>query len=74
MNFISLLNLHDVLRRFGSLRPLWEGDRKGEGSLPKNKAKIKSGTKGDWAGNAARALLSDIGLGGAIKVAADSVG
>jgi hypothetical protein len=44
MNFISLLNLPDVLRRFGSLRPLWEGDRKGEGGLPKIKAKIKSGT------------------------------
>jgi hypothetical protein len=29
---------------------------------------------GDWAGNAARALLSDIGLGRAIKVAADSAG
>jgi hypothetical protein len=74
MNFISLLNLPDVLRRFGSLRPLWEGDRKGEGGLPRIKAKIKSGTKGDWAGNAARAMLSDTGLGRAIKAAADAVG
>jgi hypothetical protein len=74
MNFISLLNLPDVLRRFGSLRPLWEGDRKGEGGLPKIKAKIKGGTKGDWAGSAATALLRDTGLQRAIKVAADSVG
>jgi hypothetical protein len=75
VNFISLLNLPDVLRRFGSLRPLyWEGDRKGEGGLPRIKAKIKSGTKGDWAGNAARATLSDAGLGRAVKAAADAVG
>jgi hypothetical protein len=72
MNYISLLNLADVMRRYGSLRALWEGDRKGEGGLPKIKAKIHSGTKGDWSGSAARAVLLDDALERTVKAAADA--
>jgi hypothetical protein len=74
MNYISLLNLPDCMRRFGSLRALWEGDRKGEGGIPKIKAKIKGGTTGNWASNAAKAVLCDTALERAIKRAADTVG
>jgi hypothetical protein len=74
MNYISLLNLPDVMRRFGSLRALWEGDRKGEGGLPKFKAKVKSGTKGNWSGSAAAAVLCDMALERTIRAAAESVG
>jgi hypothetical protein len=73
MNFVSLLNLPDVLRRYGSLRALWEGDRKGEGGLPKVKAKVKGGTKGNWAATAATAILCDTALERVIKAAANSV-
>jgi hypothetical protein len=73
MNFVSLLNLPDVLRRYGSLRALWEGDRKGEGGLPKIKANVKGGTTGEWARSAATAIVSETALERAIKSAADSV-
>jgi hypothetical protein len=73
MNFVSLLNLPAVMRRYGSLRALWEGDRKCEGGLPKIKAKVKGGTKGNWSGTAAAAMLSDTSLERVIKATADSV-
>jgi hypothetical protein len=73
MNFISLLNLPDVMQRFGSLRALWEGDRKGEGGLPKVKAKVRGGTKGNWSRTAATAMLCDSAVERVIKAAADSV-
>jgi hypothetical protein len=48
-NFISLLNLPSLLRRYGSLRMLWEGDGKGEGALRLLKRLITNGLKGNWA-------------------------
>jgi hypothetical protein len=47
-NFITLLSIPESLRRYGSHRPLWEGDGKGEASLPLIKVSCKS-LKGRWA-------------------------
>jgi hypothetical protein len=55
-NFVNLLNLPDTLRRYGSLRLLWEGDGKGEGALRLLKPLIR-GLKGKWAYNAALSYL-----------------
>jgi hypothetical protein len=48
-NFVSLLNFPDLLRRYGSLRLLWEGDGKGEGAIRCLKRLINQGLKGRWA-------------------------
>ena len=48
-NFVSLLNLPSLMRRYGSLRMLWEGDGKGEGALRSLKRLIINGLKGNWA-------------------------
>jgi hypothetical protein len=74
MNFVSLLNLPNVMRRFGSLRAMWEGDRKCEGGLPKIKAKVRGGTKGNWSRAAARSLTCDTAIERVIKSAADAAG
>jgi hypothetical protein len=48
-NFISLLNLPVLMRKYGSLRMLWEGGGKGEGALRLLKRLIVNGLKGTWA-------------------------
>jgi hypothetical protein len=48
-NFVSLLNLPECMRRYGSLRLLWEGDGKGEGAIRCLKRLINNGLKGRWA-------------------------
>jgi hypothetical protein len=72
MNFASLLNLPGVMRRYGSLRVLWEGDRKGEGGLPRLKSKVKKGVTGNWSASAARAVVSETALERAIESAASA--
>jgi hypothetical protein len=47
-NFISLLAISESTRRYGSHRPLWDGDGKGEAGLPLVKLCIQS-LKGKWA-------------------------
>jgi hypothetical protein len=74
MNFVSLLNLPGVMRRYGSLRILWEGDRKGEGGLPPVKAKVNQGLVGTWSTGAARAVLGDTALERALESAANACG
>ena len=51
-NYITLLNIPESMLRFGSLRLLFEGDGKGEGSLHALKDAISS-FRGKWAYNAA---------------------
>jgi hypothetical protein len=74
MNFASLLNLPGVMRRYGSLRVLWEGDRKGEGGLPRLKSQVKKGVTGNWSSSACRSVLCETALERAIQSAACSVG
>ena len=51
-NYITLLNIPECMLRYGSLRLLFEGDGKGEGSLRYLKEAIAS-FRGKWAFNAA---------------------
>jgi hypothetical protein len=74
MNFASLLNLPGVMTRYGSLRALWEGDRKGEGGLPPLKSKIKRGCSGNWSTNAAQAVIRETALERALESAAYAAG
>jgi hypothetical protein len=72
MNFASLLNLPGVMQRYGSLRVLWEGDRKGEGGLPRLKSKVKKGVTGNWSASASRAVVSETALERVIESAASA--
>ena len=47
-NFMSLLNIPDVMRNYGSMRNLWEGGEEGEGILRIVKPEIKIGMRGNW--------------------------
>ena len=74
MNFASLLNIPGVMSRYGSLRSLWEGDRKGEGGLPPLKAKVRRGLHRNWSTAACRGVVADTALERAILSASLSVG
>ena len=47
-NFMSLLNIPNVMRNYGSMRNLWEGGEEGEGILRSVKPEIKIGMRGNW--------------------------
>ena len=42
-NFLSLLNLPDIVKRYGSMRVLWEGGEDGEGYLKGVKSELRGG-------------------------------
>jgi hypothetical protein len=47
-NFLSLLNLPDVVRRYGPIRNVWEGGAQGEGVLRFVKPNVKNGMRRAW--------------------------
>ena len=47
-NFLCLLNIPDVMQKFGCLRNIWEGGVEGEGFLRKYKRKLRNGLKPKW--------------------------
>jgi hypothetical protein len=47
-NFLSLLNLPEVVRQFGPLRNLWEGGPQGEGILRFVKPNMLNGMRRSW--------------------------
>ena len=56
VNFLTLLNVPDCIKRFGSARSLWEGGAMGEGSIPRLKQRIYHMKKG-FAKNAINSYL-----------------
>ena len=61
-NFLCLLNLVDVLRKFGSLRNLWEGGYQGEGFLHKTKPVLKQDLRKNWEANTLKRMLESTAL------------
>ena len=47
-NFLCLLNVPDNMRKFGSMRNIWEGGIVGEGYLRGMKRELKQGMIGSW--------------------------
>jgi hypothetical protein len=47
-NFMSLLNIPDILREYGSMKPLWEGGEDGESYLKFVKKELKCGLIRQW--------------------------
>lgn len=47
-NFMSLLNLPDVIRRYGPIRNIWEGGPQGEGVLRFVKPNMLNGMRRNW--------------------------
>ena len=47
-NFLCLLNIPNIMRRYGCCRNIWEGSNEGEGFLRKYKREIKNGLKHNW--------------------------
>jgi hypothetical protein len=47
-NMLCLLNLPDTLRKYGSIRNLWEGGNDGESYLKKVKNQLKAGLVNGW--------------------------
>jgi hypothetical protein len=47
-NMLCLLNLPDTMRKYGSIRNLWEGGRDGESYLKTVKGHLKSGLVNEW--------------------------
>ena len=61
-NFPCLLNLVEILRRFGPLRNLWEGGYQGEGYLRKSKEMLSNGLRKNWQVNAILRMLESTAL------------
>ena len=47
-NFLCLLNLPNVMRKYGFVRNLWEGGVEGEGFLRNYKREMKNGLQPNW--------------------------
>jgi hypothetical protein len=47
-NFLCLLNLPNILRKYGSLRYIWEGGECGEGFIRKAKQELRTGLRQNW--------------------------
>ena len=47
-NFLCLLNLPDTMRKYGSIRNLWEGGKDGESYLKTVKGHLKAGLVNEW--------------------------
>ena len=56
-NFLSLLNLPDVIRNYGPLRNIWEGAAQGEGVLRFVKPNVSNGMRRAWEKATMRALM-----------------
>ena len=60
-NFMSLLNLPNQMKHYGSLRLLWEGGTQGEGYLRSVKGELKKGLNKNWPKWLMDSLLVDKG-------------
>jgi hypothetical protein len=60
-NFMSLLNLPNQMKHYGSLRLLWEGGTQGEGYLRSVKGELKKGLNKNWPKWLMESLLVDKG-------------
>ena len=58
-DFMSLLNLPDIMRKFGPLHHLWEGKYQGEGFIPFAKKHMSTGLRGKWTTNTLTKILRD---------------
>jgi hypothetical protein len=47
-NFLCLLNIPKVMRKYGCMRNIWEGGVEGEGFLRKYKRELRNGLKPKW--------------------------
>ena len=47
-NFICLLNIPDIIRKYGPIRNIWEGAVQGEGYIRKIKPELSSGLRKNW--------------------------
>jgi hypothetical protein len=47
-NFLCLLNVPNIIKKYGYLRNIWEGGNEGEGFLRKYKGEMKNGLKPKW--------------------------
>lgn len=47
-NFLCLLNIPNVMRRFGFIRNIWEGGMEGEGFLRRYKKEMRNGLQPKW--------------------------
>lgn len=62
-NFTTLLNVPRMIKLYGSLRDLWEGDFKGEGSIREIKPVVaKVGNKANWAVSALTKIHQNRGM------------
>jgi hypothetical protein len=58
-NFLSLLNLPDIIREYGPLRLIWEGGSMGEGFLRFVKPNINQGLRKGWERSTLQTLLRE---------------
>ena len=58
-NFMCLLNLPNIMRKFGPLVNLWEGSYQGEGFLRIAKKHVKKGIRGNWQINALNNMMKE---------------
>jgi hypothetical protein len=56
-NFLCLLNIPNVMRKYGYIRNIWEGNIEGEGFLRKYKKELRNGLKPMWQIYSVRNLL-----------------
>jgi hypothetical protein len=56
-NFLSLLNLPDVIRNYGPIRNIWEGAAQGEGVLRFVKPNVSNGMRRAWENATMKALM-----------------
>jgi hypothetical protein len=56
-NFLSLLNLPDVIRNYGPIRNIWEGAAQGEGILRFVKPNVSNGMRRAWENATMKALM-----------------
>lgn len=58
-NFLSLLNLSEEVRDFGSIRDLWEGSFRGEKFVKEVKPLMQSGLQKDWSKHVMNQIWSE---------------
>jgi hypothetical protein len=61
-NFPCLLNLVEIIRRFGPLRNVWEGGYQEEGYLRKTKRTLSNGLRKNWQVNSMERMLESTAL------------
>ena len=66
-NFLSLLNIPDIMQKYGPLINLWEGSNQGEGYLRYAKPRIRDIHSHNWQINAHTNLLNESSMKDVIK-------